>query len=91
VCALFAGAAYFGSPAIGGAFLVAAVFGIAIPVAAVAHFAIERPARKLVACFSRIGCRIEYPHGPDGHNADAVRRGDSAPIVCEIGIFMLIK
>ena len=46
---LFAGAAYFGLPAIGGAFLIAAILGIAIAVAAVAHFAIERPARKLVA------------------------------------------
>ncbi|HEX3484943.1 MAG TPA: acyltransferase [Micropepsaceae bacterium] len=48
---LLAGAGYFGSPAIGGALLIAAILGIAIPVAAVAHFAIERPARKLVAMF----------------------------------------
>jgi peptidoglycan/LPS O-acetylase OafA/YrhL len=48
---LLTGAAYFGSPAIGGAFLIAVILGIAIPVAAVAHFAIERPARKLAAMF----------------------------------------
>jgi peptidoglycan/LPS O-acetylase OafA/YrhL len=45
----FAGAAYFSLPAIGGAFLIAALLGITIAVAAVVHFAIERPARKLVA------------------------------------------
>jgi len=48
---LFAGAVYFGLPAIGGAFLIAAILGLAIAVAAVTHFAIERPARKLVAMF----------------------------------------
>ena len=48
---LIAGAAYFGSPTIGGAFLIAAILSIAIPVAAVVHFVIERPARRLVAMF----------------------------------------
>jgi peptidoglycan/LPS O-acetylase OafA/YrhL len=37
----------FGSSAAGGIFLIVAVFFIAMPVAAVAHFAIERPARSL--------------------------------------------
>jgi peptidoglycan/LPS O-acetylase OafA/YrhL len=44
---LLAGAAYFGSPAIGGAFLMAAVYCITLAVAAAAHFAVERPARRL--------------------------------------------
>jgi peptidoglycan/LPS O-acetylase OafA/YrhL len=48
---LLAGAAYFGSPAIGGAFLIAAIISIAIAVAAAAHFVLERPARKLAAVF----------------------------------------
>jgi peptidoglycan/LPS O-acetylase OafA/YrhL len=48
---LTAGAAYFGSPAIGGAALIAAILCVAIPVAAAVHFAIERPARRLVAMF----------------------------------------
>lgn len=48
---LLAGAAYFGSPAIGGAFVMAAVFCITLAVAAAAHFAIERPARRLAAMF----------------------------------------
>jgi peptidoglycan/LPS O-acetylase OafA/YrhL len=46
---LLAGAAYFGSPAIGGAFLMAAVYCITLAVAAAVHFAIERPARRLAA------------------------------------------
>jgi hypothetical protein len=44
---LLAGAAYFGSPAIGGAFLMTAVSCITLAVAAAAHFAIEGPARRL--------------------------------------------
>jgi peptidoglycan/LPS O-acetylase OafA/YrhL len=48
---LLAGAAYFGSPAIGGAFLMAAIFCITLAVAAAAHFAIEKPARRLAARF----------------------------------------
>jgi peptidoglycan/LPS O-acetylase OafA/YrhL len=39
----------FESPAIGGAFLIGAVICITLPVAAVTHFAIERPARRLAA------------------------------------------
>jgi peptidoglycan/LPS O-acetylase OafA/YrhL len=48
---MVAGAAYFGSPAIGGTFVMAAVFCITLAVAVVAHFAIERPARSLAAMF----------------------------------------
>jgi peptidoglycan/LPS O-acetylase OafA/YrhL len=48
---LLAGAAYFGSPAIGGAFVMVAIFCITLAVAAAAHFAIERPARRLAAMF----------------------------------------
>jgi peptidoglycan/LPS O-acetylase OafA/YrhL len=48
---LIAGAAFFGSPAIGGAFLIAAILCLAVIVAAAAHFTIERPARRLAAMF----------------------------------------
>jgi peptidoglycan/LPS O-acetylase OafA/YrhL len=48
---LIESAAHFGSSAIGGAFLIAAVLFLAILLAAVVHFAIERPARKLAAMF----------------------------------------
>jgi peptidoglycan/LPS O-acetylase OafA/YrhL len=48
---LIAGAAFFGSQAIGGAFLIAAVICLAVIVAAAAHFTIERPARRLAAMF----------------------------------------
>jgi peptidoglycan/LPS O-acetylase OafA/YrhL len=48
---LIAKAALFGSPALDGAFLIAAILCVALLVATLAHFAIERPARRAVAFF----------------------------------------
>lgn len=48
---LIARTALFGSAAMGAAFLIAAILCIVLLVATLAHFAIERPARRLVAMF----------------------------------------
>jgi peptidoglycan/LPS O-acetylase OafA/YrhL len=48
---LIARAALFGSAAMGGTFLIVAILCVALLVATLAHFAIERPARRLAAMF----------------------------------------